>query len=72
MLDLRLIEKVHFTNKTKNRTNCDIDFEKCALMIHSYYIILYFHVQIEICRNEIGSDNIIHVNIQAKTAKAVK
>ena len=36
------------------------------------YIILYFHVQIEICRNEIESDNIIHVNIQAKTAKAVK
>ena len=30
-----------------------------------YYMILYFHIQIEICRNEIGSDNIFHVYIQA-------
>ena len=37
-----------------------------------FTIILYFHVQIEICCNEIDSDNIIHVYIQAKTDKAVK
>ena len=48
-----------------------ISFEKCVLMTHSYYIILYFHVQIDICCNEIDSDNIIHVSIQAKTANAV-
>ena len=42
-----------------------ISFEKRAES-HSYY------VQIEICCNEIDSDNIIHVYIQAKTDKAVK
>ena len=35
-------------------------------------IILYFHVQTEICCSEIDSDNIIHIYIQAKTDKAVK
>ena len=40
-------------------------------MTYSYYII-YFHVPIEICCNEMDSGNIIHVFIQAKTVKAVK
>ena len=35
-------------------------------------IIIYFHVQIEICCKEIDSDDIIHVYIQAKTDEAVK
>ena len=42
-------------------------FEKC----YNFTIILYFHVQIEICCYEIDSGNIIHVYIQAKTDKAV-
>ena len=44
---------------------------KNALRVIHITIILYFHVQIEICCNEID-DNIIHVYIQAKTDKAVK
>ena len=35
-------------------------------------IIIYFHVQIEICCKEIDFDNIIHVYIQAKTDEAIK
>ena len=36
------------------------------------FIILYFHVQIEICCNKTDSNNIVHLNIQAKTAKVVQ
>ena len=43
---------------------------KNALRVIHIIIILYLHVQIEICCNEV--DNIIHVYIQAKTDKAVK
>ena len=62
-------------NKSGNRTISDIHISvlKSALMraIH-ITIIIYFHVQIEICCKEIDSDNIIHVYIQAKTDEAVK
>ena len=37
-----------------------------------HYNIIYFQVQIEICRNETDSDSITDVYIQAKTVKAVK
>ena len=36
------------------------------------FIILYLHVQIEICCNKTDSNNIVHLNIQAKTAKVVQ
>ena len=35
-------------------------------------ILLYFHVQIKMCYNEIETDNIIQLYFQDKTAKAVK
>ena len=35
-------------------------------------IILHFHAQIEVYCNELDSNNITHVYIQAKTAKAVE
>ena len=44
---------------------------KNALRVIHITIILYFHVQIEICCNE-KDDIIIHVYIEAKTDKAVK
>ena len=44
---------------------------KNALRVIHITIILYFHVQIEICCNEI-EDIIVHVYLQAKTDKAVR
>ena len=75
LLDLFLIEKVHFINKSRNRTISDIHIsvlKNMLMRVIHITIILYFHVQIEICCNEIDSDNIIHIYIQAKTDKAVK
>ena len=53
-------------NKKKNH------LEFCKTLPDDPFIILYLHVQIEICSNKTDSNNIFHLNIQAKTAKVVQ